>query len=309
MTERALVHRALTDVILELPEPYRVALLHRYFEDLPPREIAKRLGVPVATVHTRILRGRERLRRALVERFGSNAAWCAAFVDWIVPPRRSPLGPLLQASEWGRQAALLVGLTGVAFVCGLLVYTVFDASSESELGRRTGVAARGGGGSGEPGDDRPPSDARERLGFAAASDRTTAGPSADGASGAEREARPEVEPDSTAMEDPRGGLVLERAPPGLVFVEGGRTWIGSEASEIAKLARKYPEDASAFAVELEAHRQEVADFFLMVTEVTVEQYAVFVEATTRALRGRGRPSPSRSRGRPTCPRTSKEGGG
>ena len=37
-------------------EPYREALLLRFFEELPPRRIAQQLSVPVSPVHTRLTR-------------------------------------------------------------------------------------------------------------------------------------------------------------------------------------------------------------------------------------------------------------
>lgn len=77
---RATAHRAVVDAVLCLDEPYRGTILLRFFEDLPPREIAARMGVPVATVHTRIQRGCARLRTRLDRGFGDRRAWCAALL-------------------------------------------------------------------------------------------------------------------------------------------------------------------------------------------------------------------------------------
>lgn len=54
--------RALTNALVTLAEPYREALLLRYFSALPPGEIATRLGVPLATVKSRLQRGLAMLR-------------------------------------------------------------------------------------------------------------------------------------------------------------------------------------------------------------------------------------------------------
>jgi len=51
--------------VLEIEEPYRGTLLLRYFEDLSPREISIRQGIPVETVRTRIKRALEQLRGRL----------------------------------------------------------------------------------------------------------------------------------------------------------------------------------------------------------------------------------------------------
>ncbi len=76
--ERAQVQRDLVDHLLRLDEPFRSVLLLRYFEDLPPRKIAARLGVPVATVRSRHARGLERLRRSLQNAKDHDEDWLGA---------------------------------------------------------------------------------------------------------------------------------------------------------------------------------------------------------------------------------------
>ncbi|MEO0652541.1 MAG: RNA polymerase sigma factor, partial [Planctomycetota bacterium] len=51
--ERAAKQREVVSEVLELDPRYREVVLLRHFEELPPREIAALLGVPVETVHTR----------------------------------------------------------------------------------------------------------------------------------------------------------------------------------------------------------------------------------------------------------------
>ncbi len=53
------------DAVRWLDEPYRSTILARFYEDLPPREIAVRAGIPVATVNTRLKRGLALLRTRL----------------------------------------------------------------------------------------------------------------------------------------------------------------------------------------------------------------------------------------------------
>ena len=65
LVARAEVLERLVHAVLALDEPYRGTVLLRYFEELPPREIARRQGVPVETVRTRIKRALERLRTGL----------------------------------------------------------------------------------------------------------------------------------------------------------------------------------------------------------------------------------------------------
>src|SRR5258706_555664 len=78
-----------------------------------------------------------------------------------------------------------------------------------------------------------------------------------------------------ALQAPRN----ESAPPGLVFVAGGRTTIGSTVKEIEDLIRRRPELYLAVAGETPQFMQPVADFWLMPSEVTNEQYEAFVHDT------------------------------
>lgn len=73
--EKASREQQLVDHVMELPEPYRQAILLRYFEDMSPAEIARRLEIPVATVATRLRRALDRLRAVLDRDFGDRRTW------------------------------------------------------------------------------------------------------------------------------------------------------------------------------------------------------------------------------------------
>ncbi|MCK6447631.1 MAG: RNA polymerase sigma factor [Planctomycetes bacterium] len=88
--ELACAAEHLRAALAKLDEPYRIALELRFFHELPPREIARRLELPVETVRTRIKRGLERLRADLDRRAGSRGAWLGAFAAWL---RETPLAP------------------------------------------------------------------------------------------------------------------------------------------------------------------------------------------------------------------------
>ncbi|MBN2490876.1 MAG: sigma-70 family RNA polymerase sigma factor [Planctomycetes bacterium] len=75
-------YRVATEVF-SLEEPYRTAILYRYFRGLKPREIADELGVSAAAVETRLRRGLEKLRARLDREFGDRASWCAALLPLI----------------------------------------------------------------------------------------------------------------------------------------------------------------------------------------------------------------------------------
>ncbi len=65
--------------VQELESPYRDVIVLHFYEALPPREVASRLGLPVETVRTRIRRGLARLRSQLDAAYGSDGkAWTVA---------------------------------------------------------------------------------------------------------------------------------------------------------------------------------------------------------------------------------------
>ena len=82
--------------MLELDAIYREVVVMRFFDDLPPREIARRLGLPGATV-------RKRLSRALVQ------------VEVLLGERLAD-----EDMEWRPTLSALAGSTGRALPSGAL---------------------------------------------------------------------------------------------------------------------------------------------------------------------------------------------
>src|SRR5262245_23690553 len=75
------VQRRLVNAVMELEEPYRSTVLLRFFESVPPAEIARRTGVPHDTVKTRLRRANEMLRARLDrEHGGDRRAWAVALL-------------------------------------------------------------------------------------------------------------------------------------------------------------------------------------------------------------------------------------
>ncbi len=73
------IRRLVVESVLALKEPYRSTIGLRYLADMPPREVAKKLDVPVETVKTRLKRGLAKLREGLDREFGGDReAWCLA---------------------------------------------------------------------------------------------------------------------------------------------------------------------------------------------------------------------------------------
>lgn len=94
LVERVALQRELVGAVLELDEPYRSTVLLRFFEELPPRAIAARLGVPVATVQSRLTRALAQLR-ARLDRSHADDAWALVLLPWTrgldaLPPLANP---------------------------------------------------------------------------------------------------------------------------------------------------------------------------------------------------------------------------
>lgn len=107
-------HRRLVDAVGALDEPYRTAIVLRFFDGLAPAEIAARLGVPVATVNTHVHRGVATLRARLDR---DRDDWRRALLVLLAPLDRTPtpLVPLagaiaMTAKQWVLVAAGLLAL-------------------------------------------------------------------------------------------------------------------------------------------------------------------------------------------------------
>ncbi len=115
--ERLELVEALAREARGLDEPFRTALVLRYFDGLAPRDIATKLGVPLATVESRLVRALERLRERL-DRSGGRERWLAATVAWIRPPQVPWLEILLM-----KTATKVVAAATVAILLGWWTWT------------------------------------------------------------------------------------------------------------------------------------------------------------------------------------------
>ncbi len=82
VAERVELQRQVIEAVQALSEPYRTAVMLRFWEDLPPRRIAERLQVPVATVRTRLRRATILLRADLDRDHGGRSAWATLLGPW-----------------------------------------------------------------------------------------------------------------------------------------------------------------------------------------------------------------------------------
>ena len=88
--------RKLVKLIDTLPTAQREVMLLRYFEGMPPRDIATQLGLPATTVWNLHRRAVQRLRHALDEAAGDNGQSRSA---WLLPLLSTPWTPAIVADS------------------------------------------------------------------------------------------------------------------------------------------------------------------------------------------------------------------
>ena len=139
--ERIALERRVIDAIVSLDEPYRTTLILRYYEDLPPREIAKRMDANGATVRTRLKRGLAMLRARFDREAGSSRAWMLALLPLLVPTvpaagAATTSGGILFMSA---KKTLAATVAIAAALLGILTWTS-SQSEHSESRRRAELA-------------------------------------------------------------------------------------------------------------------------------------------------------------------------
>jgi iron(II)-dependent oxidoreductase len=270
VVERACVQQEVVAAVMALDEPYRETLLLRYFDELPPRTIAAHMHVPVSTVKSRLARGLERLRERLdASHAGERRVWMGSVAVLFEVEGGGWLGKALAAA-----AGLLVFGAGATWV-------VLEA--------REGARPRAVVSQLPPSPDEPFVSQRTQLERASMreSDRVAAQGRSEAA---EREHDLSEHDLSERLRDlgyitsapaPKSARQVAQVPPGLVLVEGGFTTIGTQPEELASLlGSEYTGEVHA---DLPRQVLDVAPFYLMVTEVTHEQYAEFVTSTGAPL--------------------------
>ncbi len=135
VVERAQVHREMVEAVCALEEPFRTAVLLRFFENLAPRAIAARTGVPVATVHSRIGRGLAKLRERLGESHGPR--WLSALLP-LLEPTTPPL--ILQIGVLALNVKLLVGALVALLFGTIAAVTLFDRAATDAAPRAAAQA-------------------------------------------------------------------------------------------------------------------------------------------------------------------------
>ncbi len=139
------VQRKVVDAVLALDEPYRSVIVHRFFYEFELKEIARRLGLPLETVRTRLRRALARLRESMDKRFqGNRRAWSVVLLPLARPPRASATaattggGALLMSVKAKLAIAALL-----LMVSGVLVIQFAEREPVPEPIRESGAAVAG----------------------------------------------------------------------------------------------------------------------------------------------------------------------
>ncbi len=120
-------HRLVVLAVHGLDEPYRTAVLLRWFENLPPREIASRTGVPAETVRTRLRRAHGRLRQRLQSDGPRSRDWVAALAPLMGPGSES--APTWITTVTAKTAASIGGVAmGTKTALGVAAVVIVGAA-------------------------------------------------------------------------------------------------------------------------------------------------------------------------------------
>ncbi len=133
-----------------LPEHYRVIVVLRFYDDLPPREIAEKLDLPVETVKTRLKRALVTMRERLdSEHGGDRKAWCLLLVPLLGPmaQSRAATGPAASGGPpprtgLARNAVVAAGVVGILVSVAIIVQRfALDRDTTTSPPASDGVAA------------------------------------------------------------------------------------------------------------------------------------------------------------------------
>jgi len=114
--ERASVQRELVSAVLALDEPYRTTVLLRFFEELPQREIARRMHTTTVTVNSRLTRALAKLRERLSR--GGHGTWLRI----LVPLLREPRVPALALGALAMKVVTVSVVVAASIVAGIALW-------------------------------------------------------------------------------------------------------------------------------------------------------------------------------------------
>jgi len=119
--ERVLLQRHLADVVLQLDEPYKSAIVARYFDGLSPREIAAEQHISYDAARQRLSRGLAILRARLDRDYGGGRATWSALCLALVRRKAALANPAVVVG------GIVVSVKSVLGVAAALVLVVASA--------------------------------------------------------------------------------------------------------------------------------------------------------------------------------------
>lgn len=131
--QRSAVLRAVMEAVLALDEPYRETVLLRWFEGLPPRAIAARLGVAVATIDSRLQRAHARLRARLERDLGREPRGWRGLVALALGAPDRAVASTLVLPLIGVAVSLKVVGAALAAVVGICVWVGWDREQPADV--------------------------------------------------------------------------------------------------------------------------------------------------------------------------------
>ncbi len=132
--------RRVVNAVMDLEEPYRTAILLRFFDDLAPTVIAARQGIPVDTVKTRLRRALQLLRERMDrDHGGDRRAWVVALLPAATGADRAPpsaggapmAATAAVAALWGGVLVAQKAIAGVALLALAAAWWLLGGGRES----------------------------------------------------------------------------------------------------------------------------------------------------------------------------------
>jgi RNA polymerase sigma factor (sigma-70 family) len=143
LAARLELFRHLAEHVETLPEIYRDAILLRYFEDLPPREIAVRTGEKLATIKSRLQRALEMLRQRLDAEYDSRQKWIGLCMPLGLRPMMAAGAAAGTVTLWGIMSLKHLVVIGTALVAVLVLVTLEFVTADTDPQRRIEDPATG----------------------------------------------------------------------------------------------------------------------------------------------------------------------
>lgn len=125
--EKLAVRRAVVEAVEALPLHYSAVVSLRYFDGLPPREIAARLQLPVKTVKTQLWRGLELLRQHFDAKYSERRAWAVLLLPLVHPlPMSAASASAAVTGAIAMKLKIAIASAGLLLLCIPLVSVLLD---------------------------------------------------------------------------------------------------------------------------------------------------------------------------------------